>query len=111
MLPGRRITTSEPVLTPLAAVVAYPMVNEARVAPAAAHAQRRSEFTVIAPQLSRNAIAGQDDPAILKELYDELESVEWRQCTGLDDKALDLLGWGSTSRYLMRWRPPGPSAS
>ncbi|MDI3422702.1 hypothetical protein [Streptomyces luteolus] len=25
------------------------------------------------------------------ELYDELEPVEWRQCTGLDDKALDLL--------------------
>jgi hypothetical protein len=45
----------------------------------------------IALQLSRNAIAGQDDPAILKELYDELESVEWRQCTGLDDKAPDLL--------------------
>jgi len=45
----------------------------------------------IAHQLSHNAIAGQDDPAILKELYDELESVEWRQYTGLDDKALDLL--------------------
>ncbi|GAA0695318.1 hypothetical protein GCM10010193_57580 [Kitasatospora atroaurantiaca] len=45
----------------------------------------------IALQLSHNAITGQDDPAILKELYDELESVEWRQYTGLDDKALDLL--------------------
>ncbi|MGW2320087.1 ParB N-terminal domain-containing protein [Streptomyces sp. NPDC001680] len=45
----------------------------------------------IALQLSHNAIVGQDDPAILKELYDELESVEWRQYTGLDDKALDLL--------------------
>lgn len=45
----------------------------------------------IALQLSHNAIAGQDDPAILRELYDELESVEWRQYTGLDDKALDLL--------------------
>ncbi|MFF4752504.1 ParB N-terminal domain-containing protein [Streptomyces sp. NPDC002514] len=45
----------------------------------------------IALQLSHNAIAGQDDPAILKELYDELESVEWRQYTGLDDKTLDLL--------------------
>jgi hypothetical protein len=30
----------------------------------------------IALQLSRNAIAGQDDPAILKELYDELENGE-----------------------------------
>ncbi|MEU4028046.1 ParB N-terminal domain-containing protein [Streptomyces anulatus] len=45
----------------------------------------------IALQLSHNAIAGQDDPAILKELYDELESVEWRQYTGLDDKTLELL--------------------
>ncbi|MDN0193894.1 ParB/Srx family N-terminal domain-containing protein [Streptomyces sp. S.PNR 29] len=45
----------------------------------------------IAIQLSHNAITGQDDPAILKELYEELESVEWRQYTGLDDKALDLL--------------------
>ncbi|MFD8379088.1 ParB/Srx family N-terminal domain-containing protein [Streptomyces sp. NPDC059679] len=45
----------------------------------------------IALQLSHNAIAGQDDPAILKELYEELESVEWRQYTGLDDKVLDLL--------------------
>ncbi|WP_181811065.1 ParB N-terminal domain-containing protein [Streptomyces ipomoeae] len=45
----------------------------------------------IALQLSHNAIAGQDDPAILKELYDELEAVEWRQYSGLDDKALELL--------------------
>lgn len=45
----------------------------------------------IALQLSHNAIAGQDDPAILKELYEELEAVEWRQYTGLDDKTLDLL--------------------
>ncbi|MFF4050411.1 ParB/Srx family N-terminal domain-containing protein [Streptomyces chartreusis] len=45
----------------------------------------------IALQLSHNAITGQDDPAILKELYDELESVQWRQYTGLDDKTLDLL--------------------
>lgn len=45
----------------------------------------------IALQLSHNAIAGQDDPAILKELYEELESVEWRQYSGLDDRALDLM--------------------
>ncbi|MFF9478106.1 ParB/Srx family N-terminal domain-containing protein [Streptomyces sp. NPDC014733] len=45
----------------------------------------------IALQLSHNAISGQDDPATLKELYEELESVEWRQYTGLDDKTLDLL--------------------
>ncbi|MGX9889371.1 ParB N-terminal domain-containing protein [Streptomyces sp. NPDC002276] len=45
----------------------------------------------IALQLLHNAIAGQDDPAILRELYDGLESVEWRQYTGLGDKTLDLL--------------------
>jgi hypothetical protein len=45
----------------------------------------------IALQLSHNAIAGQDDPAILKELYEELESVEWRTYSGLDDKTLELL--------------------
>ncbi|MEW1700698.1 ParB N-terminal domain-containing protein [Streptomyces sp. NPDC091278] len=45
----------------------------------------------IALQLSHNAISGQDDPAILKELYEELESVEWRQYTALDDQVLNLL--------------------
>ena len=45
----------------------------------------------IALQLSHNSIAGQDDPAILKELYEELEAVEWRQYSGLDDKTLELL--------------------
>ncbi|MFG3370571.1 hypothetical protein ACGF0K_37205 [Streptomyces sp. NPDC048156] len=34
---------------------------------------------------------GPAGPAILKDLYDELENVEGRQYTGLDDKTLDLL--------------------
>ncbi len=45
----------------------------------------------VAIQLSHNAIAGQDDPAILKELYDSIEDVDWRSFSGLDDATLDLL--------------------
>lgn len=45
----------------------------------------------IALQLSHNAIVGQDDPAVLKQLFDELENVEWREFAGLDDKTLDML--------------------
>lgn len=45
----------------------------------------------IAIQLSHNAITGQDDPATLKTLYDELDDVDWRGYTGLDDRALELL--------------------
>lgn len=45
----------------------------------------------IAIQISHNAISGQDDPATLKELYEEIESIEWREFAGLDDKQMDLL--------------------
>jgi hypothetical protein len=45
----------------------------------------------IAMQLSHNSIAGQDDPAVLKQLYDELDDLEWREFSGLDDKQLELL--------------------
>jgi ParB/Sulfiredoxin domain len=45
----------------------------------------------IALQLSHNAIAGEDDPATLKQLYDELDDVDWRTYSGLDDKQLGLL--------------------
>ncbi|MFI1733988.1 ParB/Srx family N-terminal domain-containing protein [Streptomyces acidicola] len=45
----------------------------------------------IALQLSHNAIAGEDDPATLKALYEELEDVSMRLYSGLDDKTLDLL--------------------
>ena len=45
----------------------------------------------IALQLSHNAIAGEDDPATLKQLYDELDDVDWRSYSGLDDKQLGLL--------------------
>ena len=45
----------------------------------------------IALQLSHNAIAGEDDPATLKALYEELEDVSLRLYSGLDDKTLELL--------------------
>jgi hypothetical protein len=42
-------------------------------------------------QLAHNAISGQDDPVILKRLYDSITDVEERLMTGLDDATLDLL--------------------
>lgn len=42
-------------------------------------------------QLSHNAIDGEDDPAVLKQLYDSLDDTDWRAYAGLDDKTLDLL--------------------
>lgn len=45
----------------------------------------------IAIQLSYNAIAGQDDPATLKLLYEEILDIEAKKYSGLDDKTLDLL--------------------
>lgn len=44
----------------------------------------------VAIQLSHNSIAGEDDPAILKQLYESLD-IDWRQYVGLDDKTLELL--------------------
>ncbi|MFB0617243.1 ParB N-terminal domain-containing protein [Streptomyces sp. AGS-58] len=46
---------------------------------------------LVALQLSHNAIAGQDDPATLKQLYEELDDVDWRAYSGLDDEQLSLL--------------------
>lgn len=45
----------------------------------------------MAIQLAHNAIAGQDDPAVLKELYEGMESVDWKLYAGLDDKTLELM--------------------
>ncbi|WP_326814008.1 ParB N-terminal domain-containing protein [Streptomyces sp. NBC_01763] len=46
---------------------------------------------LIARQISHNSIAGKDDPATLKQLYDEIEDVDWRAYSGLDDDQLQLL--------------------
>jgi hypothetical protein len=45
----------------------------------------------IAIQLSHNAISGEDDPIILKELYEEIEDLSLKYYTGLDDRALEQL--------------------
>ncbi|GAA4226075.1 hypothetical protein GCM10022254_09810 [Actinomadura meridiana] len=42
-------------------------------------------------QLSHNAIVGEDDLAILKTLYEQIEEVDWREYAGLDDAVLELL--------------------
>ena len=45
----------------------------------------------IALQLSHNAIAGEDDPDILRKLYEKIEDVDWKAYSGLDDQILSLL--------------------
>lgn len=45
----------------------------------------------LAIQISHNAISGQDDPAILKQLYESIEEVDLKMYCGLDDKTLELL--------------------
>jgi len=45
----------------------------------------------IAIQLSHNAITGQDDPAVLKELYEQITDVDMKIYSGLDDDTLELL--------------------
>jgi hypothetical protein len=45
----------------------------------------------VAIQLSHNAIVGTDDPAILVALYEQLDELDWREYSGLDDATLDLL--------------------
>lgn len=45
----------------------------------------------LAIQLSHNSITGEDDPAILKQLYEQIGEVDLKEYSGLDDKTLDLL--------------------
>ncbi len=52
---------------------------------------RLTEEEKTAIQLSHNAIAGEDDLATLKRLYDSIEAVDARLYSGLDDKTLALL--------------------
>jgi hypothetical protein len=52
---------------------------------------QQSKDELLARQLSHNAIAGQDDDAVLAQLYDEIEDVDWREYSGLDDDQLNLM--------------------
>lgn len=42
-------------------------------------------------QLSHNAISGQDDMAILKQLYESIDDVNMKRYSGLDDETLRIL--------------------
>lgn len=42
-------------------------------------------------QLAHNSISGEDDPTILRKLYESIENVDEKILTGLDDVELDLL--------------------
>jgi ParB-like nuclease domain len=50
-----------------------------------------SEDRKKAIQLSHNAISGEDDPAILKQIYEDIQEVDFKMYAGLDDKTLELL--------------------
>lgn len=48
-------------------------------------------------QLSHNALSGEDDPAILKVIYESIEDTDLKLYSGLDDKILGLLADVSVS--------------
>lgn len=50
-----------------------------------------SEDQKISIQLSHNSLVGKDDPYLLKELYDKILDVNWKEYSGLDDKTLENL--------------------
>lgn len=41
-------------------------------------------------QLAHNAIFGEDDPTVLRHMYESIEDIELRKATGLDDELLHL---------------------
>lgn len=47
-------------------------------------------------QLSHNSIVGEDDPYVLKQLYESIDDIDWKEYSGLDDKTLELLTKVST---------------
>jgi hypothetical protein len=47
-------------------------------------------------QLAHNSLVGEDDPTMLKRLYESIQDVDERQYTGLDDAALKLMAESST---------------
>lgn len=43
----------------------------------------------IAIQLSHNALAGEDEPTVLRELWGQIKAIQWKQYSGLDDALLN----------------------
>ena len=54
---------------------------------------RQQEVALV---LSHNSLSGEDDPATLKAMYEELDDTEWMDYSGLDDRTLELLDEVST---------------
>ncbi len=53
--------------------------------------QKLSEQRQTSLQLSHNSIEGEDDPAVLKQLYESITDLDLKSYAGLDDKTLDLM--------------------
>lgn len=53
--------------------------------------QAMSQQQRVAVQLSHNALVGQDDPVILRDLYNEITDLALKTYSGIDDKALGTL--------------------
>lgn len=54
---------------------------------------KQQELAVV---ISHNSINGQDDPATLRAMYDQIDDTEWMDYSGLDDRTLELLDEVST---------------
>ncbi len=65
--------------------------------------QDLTDEQIKAIQLAHNAIVGEDDPATLKAIYEQIPSLELKEYCGLDDKTLAMLSKVTTE--------PNPSAS
>lgn len=50
--------------------------------------EKMTEAEMISRQLSHNAIEGKDDPLLLRELYEEINDVDWKEYTGLSDEQI-----------------------
>lgn len=53
--------------------------------------KRLSKDEMLGIQLSHNAISGQDDMAVLKELYSAIDDINMKRYSGLNDETLALL--------------------
>lgn len=53
--------------------------------------EKLSKDKMIGIQLSHNAISGQDDLAILKQLYESIDDIEFKAYSALDDETLEML--------------------
>lgn len=50
--------------------------------------EEMEQSEMISRQLSHNAIEGKDDPMLLKELYDEINDVDWKEYSGWSEEQI-----------------------